>query len=345
MKYIVFLLLLVLSIWSCSPKEKIINPIDTAEKILVATDEEQPKLKIIEIPSLKELNSDLFKDIPNLAISSPVENIKEFGGNLYIFIPGDNKIHIIKKYDMSLLSTIDFTDDKYEPLDVVFPNSTDAYIIHKNSIYVTLLDITNFQIARSITVGNPPHSIAHTGNQIYVTNRPDNSISVIDSRDRREVEKIITEPNPVFVKMTNDSKNAIVVCAGMGKFETDENLSPAYVQSFNIENRSINYSYELGFAQIPALDQIPLGLVVTSKDWGFIPTQDNFLRIDVRTSDKINLITKRQFYYISQDTKNERLILLRELEGRSDILFADDRTGEIGDFYSLPYKIKLVYPY
>lgn len=345
MKYFLLMISLMLVVFACSPKEKVINPVDKSEKLLIATNEEQVKLKVIELPSLKEINPDLLSGISTENINSPVENIKEFGGNFYLFIPGDYKILVIRKYDFSLLTTINFSSDQYQPIDVVFPNSTDAYIIHKNSIYISLLDITNFELARKITVGNPPHSIACTGNQILVTNFADNSISIVDSRDRKEVAKIETQPYPSFIGITQNGNSAVVVCSGLGKYDENEAKTAAYIQNFDIQKRELTFSYELGFAQIAAIDQIPQGLVITPKDWGFIPTQNNLLRIDVRSSDKVNLVTKRNFYFISHDSKNERLILLRENSDRSDVLFADDRTGEIGDYYSFPYKIKFVLPY
>lgn len=345
MKYVFLILWLAILFSACSSEEKVINPIGTNEKLLIATDEEQPKLKIIEIPSLKEINPDILAGLSAEKINSPVENIKEFGGNLYVFVPADFKILVVRKFDMSLLNTIDFSAEKYEPSDIVFPNSTDGYIIHRNSIYISLLDITNFEIARNITIGNPPHSISRYGNQILVTNFADNTISVIDSRDRREVAKIATNPHPLFIGITENGKNAIVVCSGLGKFNDSEEKTPAYIQNIDLQSREVTFSYELGFAQILAIDQIPQGLVVTPKDWGFVPTQENLLRIDVRESDKVNLATKRNFYFINHDLKKERLLLLRETEDRSEVLFADDRTGEIGEFYSFSYKIKYVFPF
>ncbi len=345
MKYMFLFLWFAILISACSSEEKVINPIDINEKLLIATDEEQPKLKIIEIPSLKEINPDILAGLTTEKINSPVENIKEFGGNLYVFVPADFKILVIHKFDMNLLTTIDFSAEKSQPADIVFPNSTDGYIIHKNSIYVSLLDITNFEIARNITIGNPPHSISRYGNQILITNFADNTISVIDSRDRKEVAKIATNEGPSFIGITQNGKNALVVCSGLGKFNDSEEKTPAYIQNVDLQSKTVTFAYELGFAQISAINQIPQGLVVTPKDWGFVPTQENLLRIDVRSSDKINLVTKRNFYFISHDSKKERLLLLRETDGRSEVLFADDRTGEIGDFYSFTYKIKYVFPF
>ncbi|MBX3042417.1 MAG: hypothetical protein KIT33_07115 [Candidatus Kapabacteria bacterium] len=339
---VLILILVIIASFGCSPDEKVINPVDTSEKIFVATDEDNPKLKVLEIPSLKVIHEDLLKGVLSLEIKSPIENIKENGGNVYLIIPGDNKILILRKNDLSLLTTVDFSADNYEPIDIVFPNSTDGYIIHKNSIYVSLLDITNFVVARNITVGNPPHSIAQSGNQIYVSNMPDNSISVVDSRDRKEVARIITEPNPVFLSMTPDGKNAVCITLGQGKKGEPVTPTASFIHYIDLISREIIGTFELGFAQILATEQIPQGFLITPKDWGFVPTRDNFLRIDIRSKDRINLVTKRNFYFISHDKKNGRLMLLRQNDFGTDIMLADDSSGEIGDSYPLPYKIKCV---
>lgn len=347
MKYIFAILILSAALFSaCSSEEKVINPVSTSEKILVATDELQPKLKVLELPELKELSSDLMKNDFELDITTPIEYIADFGGHYYILVPGDFKIFVVRKIDMSLITTIDFTADQYQPNGIVFvENDADAYIIHKNSVYATLLDLTNFVAAKNITVGNPPHSIAISGNQIYVTNYPDNTVSVIDIRDRKVVAVINTEPKPVFVKMTADGKTAVCLTVGLGKSEIPEVKTPAFLQYIDIATRVIFKSHELGFAQILSTEQIPQGLAVTQKDWGFVSTQDNLLRFDLRLRDRINLVIKRNFYFISNDVKNNRLMLLRTNGDGTEIMFADDKSGEIKELYTLPYKIKFVHPY
>jgi YVTN family beta-propeller protein len=345
MKYIIGTILAMSLLFACSQKENIINPIDDKEKILIATEGDNPKLKILEIPSLVEINSDILGNSLGLNIKSQIECVREFGGNLFVLVPGDNKILVIRKLDLSQIVTIDFTADKTEPVDIIFPNSTDAYIIHKNSIYVTLLDITNFIVAKNITVGNPPHSIAIAGNQVFVTNQPDNTVSIIDTRDRREVAKIQTDFLPTFVKISPDEKSAIVICVGKGKIVESEDKTDAVVQFIDIEKREIYKSLPLGFAQINPSEQFPQSFIVTPKDWGFVATKDNFMRIDLRYKDKINLVTKRNFKYLNIDNKDNKLILLLDKDSGTDIMYADDRSGEIDDIYNLPYIIKFVMPY
>lgn len=338
-------LILTIIIVACSSKEKVINPVDNTQKILVATEGNEPKLVVYDLPALTVSTPDLITSAFGTIINNPIENIKEAGGNMYIFIPDDKKILIVQKSDLKLLSTVDFSTAGYEPVDIVFANATDGYIAHRNSVYISLLDLTNFTVARNITVGNPPHSIDVFGNQIYVTNLPDNTVSVIDSRDRREVTKIITEPNPSFVRIQPDGESAICISTGLGKYEQGNNKTPAYLQYIDLNSRQITDTYELGFAQISALEQIPQSFLLTPNDWGFISTQEHFFRLDVRTKGRINLVTRRSFYYIAHDVKREKLILLRQNNLGTDIMFADERTGEIGDIYNLPFPIKSVYPF
>lgn len=346
MNYIkIFALVMLLGFVACTQTEKVINPVDTSEKFFMSFDGDNPTLKVIELPSKEVHISDYFKEILNVEESFPVTNIREFGGNYYLIVSGGYKIYVVRKSDSKLLSTVDFSDEQLMPDDIVFANATDAYVSHSNSVYVTLLDITNFVRARKISAGNPPHAIASKGNQIYVSNQTDNTISVIDSRDKREVAKLTTEPNPVKLGVSVDGKNLICLCAGMGKLDNNSGKTPAFVQYFDTESRENVSSIELGLASIPATDQLPLGLVVTSRDWGFVPTNENFFRLDIRTKDKINLITRRYFYFINHDAINAKLILLRQNENRYDVMLADDKSGDIADFYSFQEKIVFVSKY
>lgn len=344
-KIYIFLFFIALITFSCVRTEKNINPVENSMKYFISTDGDNPQLKVIEFPSKNVITEDFLRDITKNNIDNTVENIKEFNGNYYIFVPKSFKIFVVKKSDLSLVTTIDFSDEKFEPIDLVFANSTDCYIVHRNSIYLSLLDLTNFVKAKKITIGNPPHQIAISTNQIFVTNQLDNTISIVDSRDKKEVAKLQTESYPTFIRTSPNGNSFICICTGTGKINNNEEKSPAVIQYYDKETRQLIASQELGFAGISASEQNPQGFVITPREWGFIPTNENFLRIDMKTKDRINLITKRFYYFINYDKINNQLLLLREIDNRTDFLFADESTGDIIDFFSFPYKIKFVAPY
>lgn len=341
-KVLILTFMLSIFIYACSPEEKIINNISNSDQLLVATNEDVPKLKILEIPSLKVIEDDLIRNKLNIDISSPIDKIKSNGNFYYLIIASENKIYVIKKLDLTIENTIDFSDEGFEPVDIVFANSTDAYVIHRNSVYCSLVDLTVFKPARQITVGNPPHSIAINGNQIFVANTSDNTISVIDSRDRNTVHEISTEPKPLLLDFSSDGNTLVCITAGNGKLNDSEEKSPALVQFIDKKSRNIFKTIELGFAQIDPLLQHPVAFKITSSDWGFILTKDNFLRLDVKSKDRINLISKTEFHFITSDIKNESLILLYESQNSYRIIYANDRNGEIEETYTLPYNIKSV---
>ncbi|MDX9791427.1 MAG: hypothetical protein WC313_06460 [Candidatus Kapaibacterium sp.] len=344
MKYTLLAIFAMMLISSCSTDEKIINSIDESDKMILALNSENPGLVLIEVPSMKVIDDDFAKNTIGIDLESPITNIKEYGTNMYMFAPESHKIYIISKTDMKLVIIIDFSSDLLEPYDIVFPNSTDAYIVHNNSDYVTLFDLTEFVAARQIKVGNPPHSIAMFGNFVFVSNMPDNNISVIDTRLRQELATIPTEAVPSHLAVSHDGKHLICISAGNGKFNQGAEKSPAYYQFIEISTRTVVHSAELGFGAIVASEQIPLGLIVTLHDWGFVITNDNLIRIDIRNMDRLNLVTKRNFHFINELKGKEKLMLLRFKDDGTDIMFADDRTGDIGDYYYVPYKVNFLFP-
>ncbi|MGH7491007.1 MAG: beta-propeller fold lactonase family protein [bacterium] len=89
---------------------------------------------------------------------------------------------------------------------------------------VRVIDATNMQVIRQLTVGLAPHGInfSHDGQYVYVTNYLSDSISILRASDYEEVQRVLLAPNvnpvrsslyqPLQVVLTPDDKYAYVSC-------------------------------------------------------------------------------------------------------------------------------------
>ncbi len=322
-----FLLLLSLLIFSCSPEEKVINPIEESWNILVATDGLSPKLQLRSLPDNKVLFDDIFSEKLGITLKEPVSYITEFRNNLYLFATKENKIYVIKKSDYSKLAVLDFSAEQLQPTGITFPNATDAYISFNNSNSVTLVDITTFLIVKYVNTELNPIGIASSGNQIYVANSGSSTVSVLDSRTKNQESVINVTPKPSFVAITPNGLEAVVISVGSGKIDSLNEKTPAVATYIDIATRNIISSAEIGVNTIKAIDQIPIGFVSTPYNWGFVITKTNLFRLDFKTRDKVSSITAKDYRYITYSNGQDLLLLVRFYNNSYEIVIASPKTG------------------
>lgn len=328
---------------SCSSNEKTINPIETSTQVLVAI--ETGEVKIINLPDFKEVNSDILAGKISFQLTGPITNMNKFGDNLYLSAAKDFKVIVIDIKTMTLKAILDFSNQQAEVGEIAFPNSTDAYIVHPNKDFVSIVDITVFKIARQITVGSGPCSIAVSGNQIIVTNKLSDNVSIIDSRTHSQETLLPVSPVPSFVKVSNDGNYAVVVSAGYGKTDTTQPKSPAVVTFINIADKSINNQFDLGFEKIDPVQQNPVGLVLTPSDWGFVATNENLFRIDIKSKTDISLVVRRVFYNETYDAANQKIVLFSTIDNSNKIIQCNDKNGSINKIITVPYSINCILPW
>ena len=343
MKKLLLLLIISLSVLSCGTEEKVINPVDESYKVMVSSKEDF-SVKIISIPDYQVINQNILQGILPFSLTGPITKIKHFGEYLYLSAQTDYKVIILEKNTLKLKAILDFSDQQAEVGEIAFPNSTDAYIVHPNKNYVSIIDITVFSIERQVTVGDGPVSIDVSGNQIIVANQKSNNISIIDSRSRKQEAILPVSAAPSFVKVSNDGKFAVAVSLGFGKI-VDGDKSAAVITFYNIESRSeINY-LDLGFGQIDPKEMLPVGFCITTSDWGFIPTRENLFRIDVKNKTDLKFVVRREFSSIIHDNVSSKLLLTTESDSKSEIIIANDKTGSISEVVSIPFKINYLLPW
>lgn len=294
MKFYLILSLVIISLIACTNDEKIINNVSVHQKFLISTKGDNPKLILYDSED-KIISNDLYNLMNEPALSSPITKLKEYGGKIFCLIPSEHRIDIIDKDSLYFVKKIDFSSSNLEPTDICFANSTDAYICHGNDSVVTLFDMFNLENARTIKVGKHPVSIASAGNQIFVTNQADNTVSIIDSRTH-EVEKVINlHFAPSFVETSGEWEKAVVVSLGQGKLDSNQTKSEARVSFIDVASKELTNVLDLQNSQIPAKEQYPIDFILTKYDWAFILTKTNLLRVDVRREKGINTISDKSY--------------------------------------------------
>ncbi len=342
--YKYLLILIVIFSISCSSDEKTINPIDTSQKIMISL-ADAPVVSVISIPENTVIIDNILSGNLSVTLNFPITYIREFGDYLYLSAQKDHKLVVLDKKTYQQKVIIDFSEEQAEVGQIIFPNSTDCYIIHPNKNIVTILDITVFKKARTIECGNNPSSISVSGNQVFVTNLTDNSISVIDTRTRQEEAKINSSPFPSFSTITSDGNYAAIISIGNGKIDNNLEKTPAILSFINITQRSESNYLEIGEGLIAATDIIPVGMAYTNSDWIFIATRSSLFRVDAKNKKDIKFIVRRSFLSVINDEASGKLILTAESDGRNEILLASNKTGSISNTIKTLHPIQYIIPW
>jgi YVTN family beta-propeller protein len=190
-------------------------------------------------------------------------------------------------------------------------NGTTAYVSHGNDSDLTVLDIFNKKIAKRITCGKNPVSVACSGNQIITTNQGENTLSIIDSRTNEIAAKYPTHPNPSFVQFASNGYEAVVICIGTGKLNPEETKSSAMLLVFDIEERVEKGTFELGYQSNQALTNVPTDLAISASDWAFVPTNNGYLRFDIRRNEKVLLANRNIYSLCENNVRRKEMLSLR----------------------------------
>lgn len=349
MKKLIFIIFFIALFYSCNDEERIVDNTSSDIQVLIA-DEDEAILRLVDLNSNTVINENILSQIENHQFSSPVSQIKRYLGKLFIVIPEDMKIVIIEEVGLKLISVIDYSDIALKPFSIEFANATTAYVIHSESNKISILDITDsdsfvgYKIARQIEVGQLPTDIAIRGNQIMVTNSGDNTVSILDTRTNAVEKTLTTFPVPYLVDYIPGQDEAIIVCKGEGKNNSNP-TSAAYVQYIDLNANEITQSQLLNVDDGANADEInPEYLITTEEEWGFVLANDQLIRIDLRTKENIKLIIFQPFFFLEANLNSQQLLMVGEgRDGQRELYLGDINTGNPQTTYDLPENSKIVF--
>lgn len=346
MKYLYALIIFILLLFiSCSQEERIIDQSNPNWKTLISTSDINNSIKLIEQPTGKILKEDIFFEANGEYLSSKVMKMIEFQKRIFLFLPDVHKIEIVDKDNFKRLSTLDFSTAKKTPTGICFANATTAYVSFGNDSTVDVIDLTNFQIARTIKVEKEPVSIVNSGNQIFVANKSSNTISVIDSRTNEVTQTISVPQVPLFLDVSPDGARIVLISAGTGKYDAAETKSPAFITIIDVTTKQIIKSKELGRTGINAIEQVPTALASTISNSGFVSTNEFLIRINTLNGDEITNMGKANHLTLSYNYKRDELIIIRESSRGIEGITANSLTAKQIQKLIIPPNFVALMPY
>ncbi len=344
MKYIYLFFVFVLLFVACDD-EKIIDDTNDNWTALAIGTKGQPKLSVIEVPTGKIINEDAYGGANKKQLSSAPRLMASFGGSIFLIMPDDNKIEIINAKTFETKHTLDFSAEKKKPIAIAFaPNATTAYLIFEKDSSLGVLDLTVMKVVHSIKLDSPPSSISLSGNQIFVSCTNINKVLVIDTRDNKIKNEISVPEKPVLLSHTKDGLKVVVVSAGNGKLNKNEEKTNAYICLLDARTKKEIARKPLGIGIVKPIEQEPYSLATAGRLYAFIGTQSYLLRFNTRTATPPARLKNGKFVSMLYNDKSSEMIFIRDDAGSRQLIIYNPQTKKIGAEMKLPVGITNLLP-
>ena len=125
--------------------------------------------------------SSLFLNINNRPLGDTGNDLKRYGGKVYVVMNGSSKVEVMNAYTLESIKQVSLTYSQQgqQPRSIAFSGSK-AYISSYDG-FVNILDTTSLVITDRIAVGNNPEGLTTHGNYLYVANSGGLNFPNVDS--------------------------------------------------------------------------------------------------------------------------------------------------------------------
>ncbi len=338
---ILFLLpLLAMIVASCGQETNVIDNVSNNWNFLAVSSQNPTRIDKYNVKTGNVLQSDVLPKSA-VAINSKITKIAEQSDIIYVIVPDDYKIISFTKNDFKLLVVYDFSGLGIKPTDIAFTNPTDAYVSHEGTNKVSVLDLKYGKVATQLEIGGVCSKIAANGNQVYCLLPEVNEVSIIDTRDMKEVARLATSDRPSFIGFTATNEY-VIVSSGYGKLDTLSNKTDSKFMFIDPLARKVLAENLLAASTLKAVDQVPVGFALTNKNYGFVATNQGLIRIDTKGRTSTRLINKNSYSFVHYDSYEKKVLLINKLT--NTLILADEISG--AEIYSIALlqEISIIHP-
>ncbi len=175
----------------------------------------------------------------------------------FIVVNGSNKVDVISTESWKRITSINLPDGS-SPRHFLAVNDKKGYITTYGNSCVTILDLEDYSISGTISVGSNPEQMVKVNDKVYVANSGwgyDNTVSVIDIYSETVIKTVTVGDNPITMFVDKDNE-INVLCTGNYAYgdtttkETNGSISiinsstDAVVDSFEIIGHPTRITYD-----------------------------------------------------------------------------------------------------
>lgn len=325
----------------CSREEILYDVPPSPRYFYFVTGDNPNKIGILEVPTHSITEQNAYFKVNGINLDT-ITQISEFRGSLFILQSNSNIISVANASNLSKLVEIGFGNKT--PSGIAFPNATAAFVSFSNSSTVDLIDLTNFQLARTIQVPYNSGKAIAVQHFIFILHPENNLVSIIDSRTFSVFETITLPEVPIDIE-TNVSFDAVyILCIGKGKIDSVGAKTSSKIVLINLNDFSKQQVFEINVSSLVSADIFPLGLTIPNKYFGYIATKQGLLRFSLSNPRQFQKILSGTFYNVNYNYKADELIILESKNNQTVVYFANPTSFEIKSRFTIDKNIQLILP-
>lgn len=309
------------------PSDDLINTAPQQWRLLAAVPEgNQTRLVLYRMPDGVPIQTDAYAAANGTPLDGTVAAITQFRSMLFLVQPQQQRVEVIDAATFARVARI--STAPHSPQSICFANGTTAYTANGDST-VSVVDLTVFQVVRTLSVGSAPVAIAAVGNQVAVCNQREGSVSIIDTRSNTIVETVTVAPYPTFVTGGGDGSTSFcIISLGTGKLDSGEQPSPAMATFYNPFSRQITTQIELSQYERDALSTRPRGIIAApTVASGFLILDSEIQFLDLAGERMLGTALVGSYDGGSYNFAQDLVVVWSSSEGKTTVVALDPRSG------------------
>jgi hypothetical protein len=340
----VFWVFIIFLVFGCKKEESLIEGESPPQYFYIVTGDQPNTIKLFELNSKKVEVEDVFY-LKNKIKLDQISQIVEYRGILYIFQKETYRITIAYADSLIFIKNLDWSNEKRKPSSIAFANATTGFISFENDSIVSVLDLTNFQVAREVTTKSPISYLENVEQYIIGLSISTGLATIIDSRTFSVERAFWVGDSPLSCAYSSNRNTVFILCAGKGKYDSSQVKTKAKIITLSFPDFNKALEVDLNIGSTSANDLVPTGLTVYGKYFGFISTFSGLLRFSLSNPSQIQRYVAGEFYNLVLDSKKETLIALARSDGQTNFFLINPVNSAIISKHLINSNILLVFPF
>lgn len=339
----ILILLFLLFLISCKKEEALLGVDNPSKYFYLVTSNQPNSLKLLEIPSLKIIEEDLFFNV-NKSKLSDISQIAEFRGYLYFFQRDHYKITVTTSDSLKFVQELDWQNSKLKPASIAFVNATTAFISFYDTALVAVLDLTNFNVSKEIYTSVSISYLDNVGNLVVGLSSKTGKLVVIDSRTYSEVKTIFVGDNPISFAANPEKNLLYVLCQGKGKTDTLITKTNAKLVTVSLPEFNIVLQTDITIGAVSSQNLVPTGISISNRYFGYISSLSGFLRFNLSNPTQVQRYIAGEFYNLLYNYKRDEVVALSKSGSSSVIYIINPNNSAVLGKYTFNNEILLIFP-
>lgn len=329
--------------FSCKKEESILEGETPPRYFYIVTSDQPNSVKLFEFPSKNIIDEDVYFS-RNGSKLDDISQIIEYRGYVYLLQKKSFKISIVTADSFKLVAELDWKTHQLEPSSISFVNATTAFISFQDTALVSVLDLTNFKLAKNINVASPIYYLDNASFYVLGLSLQSGDLIVIDSRTYTISNTINAGDRPLALAFNQERSEIFVLCVGKGKIDTSNYKTNAKLIAYKFPDFSKFLETDIIVGSINAQTIIPTGIVVPGRYYGIITTLSGFLRFSLTNPKLIQRYIVGEFFNLLYDYKRDQIIAISKSGNISTIYLINPTNTYVISKIIFNKDISLIFP-